>query len=1042
MRLPLLIGLLILAAMGANFASAVTLDAAFTATTPSDDFCNPGPSASAFLTTDAAVWLYVSVSNAATGDRLHVDWFRPDGVLYDTSDFNPLTGGGGWCFDDPINIAGTSAALFPGVWTIRGTWNGSAFFTVHFTVSAPGGSGSNLIQNPGAEQSTGSDCLAATSVPGWTITGPVSVCRYGSVEIDTMAPGPPDRGLNFFSGGPDNSTSSLAQRIDISTNAAAIDAGTLTYTLSGWLGGWDVQDDSASLTVTFRNASNASLGTAKIGPVFSDLRPFGTGLVQETAAGTIPSGTRNLDLVLLFSRSSGSYNDGAADNLSLVLGTGAGTCAYSISPLTNSVAASASINTVQVTAGSGCAWTAVSNVSWITITAGSSGSGNGSVSYSVAANTSTSTRSGTLTIAGKTHTVTQAAAAACTYALGSTANSVTAAGGPKAVLVTAPAGCAWTAVSNAAWITITAGASGSGNGTVNYLVSANTAASARTGTLTIAGQTHTVTQAGVVSSTVPTITSIINSASNMPATLPSGAIAQGSHFMIAGENIGPSSYQSQAAYPLPISLAGVTVAIRQGNTSVNAFLMFVSSAQINAIMPSNAPTGDVTVTVTFNGLASAPAPAQVATVNFGIFTAASGRGPGIIQNDVTSPVLNSRSVTARPGDVSGLLGTGLGAIQGADNQAPPVGDLPVSVEVTVGGRPALVSYHGRMYVAGVDMIQFQIPADAPPGCSVPVQVKAGGTYSNVVSMAIQPQGQPCSDPQNPFAPLTTVGGKAGTILLLRLSLLASLESGQPPLDATVDLGLAAFEDIPPNGTSIFSSLLSLPPVGTCTEYSGNLDLSGLLGGVTGGAAGSVAGASGLFTRPLDAGPSIAVTGPQGTIPLLPLDPTTNTGLYLGLLGGSSLLADTSLPPFLESGIFHIAGTGGADVGAFQASMTLGTPVVWTNRDQITTVNRASNLLLTWSGGDASKLVLIAGGGADSDTSAAAGFFCFVPAAPGQFTVPASMLGNLPASSSGSAIGLLVVGSVPSGDYPTFTAHGLDFGMIINATLSAITVAFQ
>ena len=117
-------------------------------------------------------------------------------------------------------------------------------------------------------------------------------------------------------------------------------------------------------------------------------------------------------------------------------------------------------------------------------------------------------------------------------------------------------------------------------------------------------------------------------------------------------------------------------------------------------------------------------------------------------------------------------------------------------------------------------------------------------------------------------------------------------------------------------------------------------------------------------------------------------------------------------------------------------------MVWTNRDQITTVNRGSGLLLTWSGGDASKLVLIAGAGANSDTSAAAGFFCFVPAAPGQFTVPASMLANLPASSSGSAIGALVVGSVPSGGYPTFTASGLDFGMIINATLSAKTVALQ
>jgi hypothetical protein len=61
-----------------------------------------------------------------------------------------------------------------------------------------------------------------------------------------------------------------------------------------------------------------------------------------------------------------------------------------------------------VTAGTGCAWTATSNVSWITITAGASGSGNGAVSYSVPTNNSGGPRTGTLTVAGQTVTVTEA----------------------------------------------------------------------------------------------------------------------------------------------------------------------------------------------------------------------------------------------------------------------------------------------------------------------------------------------------------------------------------------------------------------------------------------------------------------------------------------------------------------------------------------------------------------------------------------------------------------------------------------------------------
>jgi hypothetical protein len=62
--------------------------------------------------------------------------------------------------------------------------------------------------------------------------------------------------------------------------------------------------------------------------------------------------------------------------------------------------------------------------------------------------------------------------------------------------VTAGASCAWTATSNSGFITILSGATGTGNGTVSYSVAANPSTSPRTGTVTIAGQTFTVTQAG------------------------------------------------------------------------------------------------------------------------------------------------------------------------------------------------------------------------------------------------------------------------------------------------------------------------------------------------------------------------------------------------------------------------------------------------------------------------------------------------------------------------------------------------------------------
>jgi hypothetical protein len=82
----------------------------------------------------------------------------------------------------------------------------------------------------------------------------------------------------------------------------------------------------------------------------------------------------------------------------------------------------------------------------------------------------------------------------CNYNVPPT-SSVAGSGGTGIVLVTTAANCAWTATSNAAWLTIIAGASGTGNGAVNYRATANPSTTAsRTGTLTIAGVTHTVTQ--------------------------------------------------------------------------------------------------------------------------------------------------------------------------------------------------------------------------------------------------------------------------------------------------------------------------------------------------------------------------------------------------------------------------------------------------------------------------------------------------------------------------------------------------------------------
>lgn len=168
--------------------------------------------------------------------------------------------------------------------------------------------------------------------------------------------------------------------------------------------------------------------------------------------------------------------------------------------MSQDVAALGSSGSISVSTQNGCQWSASSNASWITVTSGASGSGNGSAGFSVAINLA-GARTGTITVAGRSFTVNQAAALpsppapTCTYKVPDNVK-VGKDGGSKSIKVDTSNGCNWTASSNASWIAITSGASGSGDANVTFSVARNTDRNKRTGTLTVAGQTVTVEQDG------------------------------------------------------------------------------------------------------------------------------------------------------------------------------------------------------------------------------------------------------------------------------------------------------------------------------------------------------------------------------------------------------------------------------------------------------------------------------------------------------------------------------------------------------------------
>jgi hypothetical protein len=168
-------------------------------------------------------------------------------------------------------------------------------------------------------------------------------------------------------------------------------------------------------------------------------------------------------------------------------------CPPTISPTSQSFSNTGGNVTVTVSGAATCAWTAVSNDGWITVTAGAAGVGSDTVTLSVAANAGTASRTGTVTIGTNTFTVTEAGTP-CTFTLSPTSQIFAAAGGSTTVNVTTGASCTWSATSGSSWVTISNGTNRTGSGSVGIAATANPNTQTRTATLTIAGKTFTVTE--------------------------------------------------------------------------------------------------------------------------------------------------------------------------------------------------------------------------------------------------------------------------------------------------------------------------------------------------------------------------------------------------------------------------------------------------------------------------------------------------------------------------------------------------------------------
>jgi hypothetical protein len=162
-------------------------------------------------------------------------------------------------------------------------------------------------------------------------------------------------------------------------------------------------------------------------------------------------------------------------------------CAYSVNPTSVTAPAEGSTgqSTVTVTGTGNCNWSAQSNQFWIHITSATSGPSTGTINYTVDANTGAQ-RFGRIIVTHTTGTtdISFTQNAPCPVSLNPATQSIPEAGGAFTTAFTTAAGCAWTATSDASWLTISSATSGTGDATIAYAVAANTGAT-RTGHITL-----------------------------------------------------------------------------------------------------------------------------------------------------------------------------------------------------------------------------------------------------------------------------------------------------------------------------------------------------------------------------------------------------------------------------------------------------------------------------------------------------------------------------------------------------------------------------
>jgi uncharacterized protein (TIGR03437 family) len=508
----------------------------------------------------------------------------------------------------------------------------------------------------------------------------------------------------------------------------------------------------------------------------------------------------------------------------------------------------------------------------------------------------------------------------------------------------------------------------------------------------------------------PAITAVQNNYGQVPQGLPNYGIAPSTLFFIQGGNLAnvTTDLQSSAAPGLQTTLNGVSVKVTVGSTSVQCPLYYLSPTQIDAVLPGSTPAGTGTVTVTNNGATSAAATITVVPSAFGILFY---NGNLAAAYDGSNALLTTTN-SANPNQTIVLWGSGVGLDPNDDDKLFPQKQdnlTSIPMQAFVGGVEAPISYRGRSQYPGVDQVVLTIPGNVAVGCNVAVSIVSGSIVSNSVTIPIAASGHTCTD-ANGFPPGVISGLNGKTTIkegFLSVSQTTSITNSGPQV---TNSAVGSFQTI----TNFNSSSSGSASVGSCLVINSLQSVS----------AGTVTG--------LDAGTAIAVTGPAGLTSLTQI--ALAPGTYFSAANNGTL--PIGFIPTAGGTFTFDNGGGGKDVAHFNASLNVGPVLNWTNQASITSVTRTQPVNVTWTGGAAGTFVSISGGSSTTTgKSFTVSFTCIAPVAAGQFTVPVNVLLALPAGTGSLSVS-------DSGNFQTFTASGLDLGIVSGSSSTSKTLGYN